>query len=216
MFCTKCGAKNDDDAVFCLECGAKFGGGQAARSSAPAAASPNDKNRKVGMIAVGVAVVIVIGLVIALFGGRSYKATVKKYVNASFEPDAKAIMKLFPKKMLDYAMEEEGYDDDDLDALIDEGNDALQSQIDYIEEYLGKDWKLSYEIVSTENIKGRELKELKDGYKDMDIKVSAAKSVEVEFTVKAGETENSNSMNISLIKVGRSWYLDLRTMGNIF
>ena len=29
MFCKKCGAKNDDDAVFCVSCGAKIGESQA-------------------------------------------------------------------------------------------------------------------------------------------------------------------------------------------
>ena len=48
------------------------------------------------------------------------------------------------------------------------------------------------------------------------MKVSAAKSVEVELTVTSDETESSNSLDVSLIKVGRSWYLDAMSMGNLF
>ena len=53
-------------------------------------------------------------------------------------------------------------------------------------------------------------------YEDINVKVSAAKTVEVEFTLKGDETEVSNSLEISVIKVDRSWYLDLYTMGNLF
>ena len=36
------------------------------------------------------------------------------------------------------------------------------------------------------------------------------------MTVKADETESSNTLEISLIKVGRSWYLDMMNMGGLF
>lgn len=216
MFCGKCGTKNDDDATFCTGCGAKLNGAQVVKNSTPVAVNPNDKNRKVGMIAVAVIAVIVIALIISLFGGRSYKATVEKFVNAQFDADAEAIFELIPEKMIAYGLEEEGYDDDELDEFIEEANEELQDQLDYIERYLGKDWTVSYEILTVEDVTGDDLDDLKDDYKDIDIKVSAAKTVEVELTVKAGETETSNSLDVSLIKVGRSWYLDLESMGGIF
>lgn len=216
MFCGKCGTKNTDDATFCTGCGAKLNGEQVVKNSTPVAINPNDKNRKVGMIAVAVVAVIVIALIISLFGGRSYKATVEKFINAQFDADAEAIVELIPEKMIAYALEEEGYDDDELDEFIEEGNEELQDQLDYIERYLGEDWTVSHEILTVEDVTGDDLDDLKDDYKDIDIKVSAAKTVEVELTVKAGETETSNSLDISLIKVGRSWYLDLESMGGIF
>lgn len=216
MFCGKCGAKNADDATFCTECGAKLNGGQMIRNSTPVVVNLNDKNRKVGMIAVGVIAVIVIALIFTLFGGRSYKATIEKFVNAQFDADAEAIFELIPEKMIAYALEEEGYDEDELDEFIEEGNEELQDQLDYIEGYLGEGWTVSHKILNVEDVTGDELDDLKDDYEDIDIKVSAAKTVEVELTVKAEETETSNSLDISLIKVDRSWYLDLESMGGIF
>lgn len=216
MFCGKCGVKNADNATFCTGCGAKLNGGRVVKSSTPVVVKSNDKNRKVGMIAVAVISVIVIALIIALFGGRSYKATVEKFINAQFDADAEAIFELIPEKMIDCVLEEEGYDDDELEEFIEEGNEELQDQLDYIERYLGKGWTVSYEILTVEDVIDDDLDDLKDDYEDIDIKVSAAKTVEVELTVKAGETENSNSLDISLIKVGRSWYLDLESMGGIF
>lgn len=216
MFCGKCGTKNADDAQFCTGCGAKLNGGQVVKNSTTVVVNPNDKNRKVGMIAVAVVAVIVIALIIALFGGRSYKTTVEKFVNATFEADAEAVFELIPEEMIDYALEEEGYDKDELDELIEETKEDLQDQIDDIERYWGEDWSISYEILNVKDVTGDDLDDLKDDFEDIDIKVSAAKTVEVELTIKAGETEASNSLDISLIKVGRSWYLDLESMGGIF
>ncbi len=214
MFCGKCGTKNADDATFCTGCGAKLNGMQVTKRDISVAVNTNDKNRKVGIIVVGVIAVIVIGLIIALFGGRSYKSTVNKFVNASMEADAKAIVSLIPDKVIDYIMDEEEYEDED--EMLDDLEEELRNQIDYIERYFGEDWKVSHEILSVEEVTGDDLDDLKDDYEDMDIKVSAAKTVEVQLTVKAGETESSNSMDVSVIKVGRSWYLDMESMGDIF
>ena len=215
MFCGKCGAQNTDNAEFCTNCGAKLK--KSSQTTVPVSVpNQNDKNRKVGMIAVAVAAVVVIILGVVLFGGRSYKATVEKFVDAQFDANAEAIFDLMPEKMIDYALEQDGYDSDDLDDLIDDANETLQDQLDSLDSYLGEGWKISYEILDTEDIKGDDLDDIKDAYEDADVKVSAAKDVEIEITVKADETEISNSLDVSLIKVGRSWYLDVMSMGNLF
>ena len=212
MFCGKCGAQNADNAEFCTNCGAKLKKSAPTTAATVSVPNQNDKNRKVGMIAVAVAVVVIIILGVVLFGGRSYKAT----VDAQFDANAEAIFDLMPEKMMDYALEQDGYDSDDLDDLIDDANETLQDQLDSLDSYLGEGWKISYEILDTEDIKGDDLDDIKDAYEDADVKVSAAKDVEIEITVKADETESSNSLDVSLIKIGRSWYLDVMSMGNLF
>lgn len=216
MFCGKCGTKNADNATFCAGCGAKINVNQSAKSGTAITVSANNKERKIGIIAVAFIVVAIAVLVFVVFGGRSYKTTVNRFIDAQFEGDAKAIFELIPETMIDFILEEEGYDRDELDELIDEVNEEIQDQLDYIEKYLGEDWEVSYEILSAENLDGEELDELKENYEDIDVKVSAAKTVEVKVMIKAGETENSNTLDISVIKVGRSWYLDPETMGSIF
>lgn len=216
MFCGKCGVRNADDATFCTGCGAKLNGAKPVVSGTSVTVNSNDKNRKVGIIAVAVAAVVVVALIIGLFGGRGYKATVEKFVDAQFDADAEAIFELIPEKMIAYALEEEGYDEDELDEFIEEGNEELQDQLDSIERYLGEDWTVSYEILTVEDVTDDDLDDLKEDYEDMDIKVSAAKTVEIELTVKAGDTETGNSLDVSVIKVGRSWYLDLASMGGLF
>ena len=74
----------------------------------------------------------------------------------------------------------------------------------------------SYKMTNVEDVTGDDLNDLKSNYEDINVKVSAAKTVEVEFTLKGDETEISNSLEVSVIKVDRSWYLDLYTMGNLF
>lgn len=218
MFCGKCGKENNDDAVFCTECGAPLNGNQPLpqEEAAKMADGASTKNRKIGVIAVVAAAVLVIAFGMLLFGGRSYKKTVNQYVNASFEADAKTIFKLIPAKAVKYGLEDAGYDAKDQKKAIREMKDSMQEQIDYLDRYLGKGWKTSYKITDVEKITGDDLDEIKEDYKDMDVKVSAAKTVEVEVNIHSDETETSNSMDISLIKVGRSWYIDINSMYNLY
>ena len=215
MFCGKCGAENANNAEFCKSCGAKLKK-ETNEKKTLTLPDQDDKNKRIGIIAVILLIIVVVLAGIFLFGGRSYKGTIKKYVNATFDADGEEILDLLPEKMIDYAMEEEGQDSEDLDEIIDDMNEELQDQLDSLDEYLGEGWKISYEITDDENIKGDDLEDIKEAYEDADIKVSAAKEAEVEITVKADETENSNTLDIALIKVGRSWYLDIMSMGNLF
>lgn len=216
MFCGKCGAENQDNAEFCSNCGAKLNKVVKPNTAAVSLPDKNNKNRKVGIIAVAAAAVVIIILGIFLFGGRSYKATIKKYINATFDADGEELFSLIPDKMVDYMLEQDGYDRRDLDDIYDQIDDELEDQIDSLDSYLGEGWKADYEILFAEDIKGSELDDIKDSYEDADVKVSAAKEVEVEFTVMMDETEITNSMDVSLIKVGRSWYLDFIKMGSLF
>ena len=92
----------------------------------------------------------------------------------------------------------------------------FENTIETLDDSLGKNWKMSYEILAVEDMKGDDLDDIKDSYEDADIKVSAAKKVEVEIMITADETENSNTLDVSLIKVGRSCYLDTLSMGSFF
>ena len=48
-------------------------------------------------------------------------------MDAQFDANAEAIFDLMPEKMIDYALEQDGYDSDDLDDLIDDANETLQA-----------------------------------------------------------------------------------------
>ena len=201
MLCKKCGTENPDGAKYCSKCG-----------NALIEKSTAKKNREKGIV-LALCVIVAVVLLVYTLGGRSYKKTIDTFVTSQFAVDAQSIVELLPEKVLDKELEETGYSKTE---LVEETNDSLKKQVDYIDQYLGDDWKLSYKMTNVEDVTGDDLNDLKSNYEDINVKVSAAKTVEVEFTLKGDETEISNSLEVSVIKVDRSWYLDLYTMGNLF
>ena len=201
MLCKKCGTENPDGAKYCSKCGKALNEKSTAK-----------KNREKGIV-LALCVIVAVVLLVYTLGGRSYKKTIDTFVTSQFAVDAQSIVELLPEKVVDKALEETGYSKTE---LVEETNDSLKKQVDYIDQYLGDDWKLSYKMTNVEDVTDDDLDDLKSNYEDINVKVSAAKTVEVEFTLKGDETEVSNSLEISVIKVDRSWYLDLYTMGNLF
>ena len=161
----------------------------------------NDRNRKVQIAAVAIAIIVELGIIVFLLSGRSYEETANQFVDAVFNADAKAISKLVPAG--DVAEEE-------YDKIVEELEEYLQSQVvDAIESYVGEDWKVTHRVLSVENLSFEELKELRELYKNTcDIRVSDAKIVEMELKTNAKDYDNSEIVYIHLIKVGSSWYID--------
>ena len=232
MYCGKCGTENTENASFCKNCGERLKGVQRPASSRsgenrtieklqtqhrqqPAANIRSKKRNRRTFIPV-VVVVLLLLAAFMLFGGRSYKATIDQFVDAQFRADAAAIFNLIPDEYIDYTLEEEGYDRDDFNDLLREVDKSIQDQLDTIKGYLGENWSVSYEIVRVEDIKGDTLKEFKKAYRTKDVKISEAKFAEVEITITVDERDASFWQDISLIKVGRSWYLDVDSMGSLF
>ena len=217
MFCGQCGNKNPEDSKFCHECGAILTSDELTLSKIKS----DNKNRKIGIIAFTIGIIIASALLLYFLTGRSYKATIDQYFNAQFNADAEAIIELFPEKTYDYILEEAGYDDDEFDEFIDEGNEVLLDMLNDLEKYAGKDYDISYFISSIKNINGVKFDKLKDDYQDMDIKISDAKTIELTIQYYIGtemnkQTERNQTISISVIKIGHSWYLDILTMKNIF
>ncbi len=211
MFCGKCGTQNPEGAAFCQKCGAPLDGSAApAAGSAPAAAAAN-RNRMVGIIAVAVAAAAVLFLVFTLFGGRSYKATVTKFLDATFDADAKAIVKLIPKQMVEDALESYGVDPDDMDKALDELSDQLKNQMDRF----GDDLEVKYAVIDADDLNSRELSELKQDYSIYDVKISGAKNVEVSLKIDFQGHGLDHSISVPVVKVGGSWYLDALGLNRI-
>ena len=214
MYCGHCGAANPDGSAFCKQCGAKLASTKLVTTSNSSqkrvAAKSSNQNRTVGIIAVAAVAVIVLVLGILLFGGRSYKSTVKQYINATFDGNAKKIVQLIPKKVVNTAIDDYF---DDRDELIEEMDESLEYALDWFDTLYGEDWRVSYKIIDADDITGKSLKSVKDEYEDeYDVKVTAAMKVEVELTIKYDGDETTQTMNIRLIKVGSSWYIDVENM----
>ncbi len=213
MYCGKCGAQQADDAAFCSECGAKLQTtSQSANpvpeadvnTAAPMPVQQKQKNRIIGIAAVAVLVIVVIVLGVLIFGGRSYKSAVKQFMKGTFEGDAKAIMKVLPKDYLNVMMEEEGYDSKK------EAQEDLQKQLDRTIKLLNQqfdDWKYSYEITETEDYSKKDLKDLNEDLEEYGIQAKAAKDVTVDVTLKSKDGKETNDQEVTVIKIGGSWYL---------
>lgn len=211
MFCGYCGTNNADNAAFCSVCGAKLEPQQQKKEEKKKETASNNKNRTIGIIAVAVVALV---FAVAVFGGRSYKATVKQLVNASFvDADGGDFIKVFPKKVVKLLMEDDDYYD--IDEFAEEVTEDLEAHLNRLNSQYGEH-KIKYKIVEAEKASKKALSEIKSYYKEeFDVKVSAAKNVEIELTIKYDGGTDTDDLDIYLIKIGRSWYLDIESMGEI-
>ena len=76
-------------------------------------------------------------------------------------------------------------------------------------------------IYDVDDIKGEDLKDIKDELKEMGVskkKVKKAKEVEVEMTMRekgaSKDDEDTQSLSIIVVKIGRNWYV--ANMDNFF
>lgn len=205
MFCGKCGAKNNEGAIFCYKCGKPLNDEQKEVENVAADAKTNNRNRNVGIIVVAVIVATVLIGIFYLFGGRSYKTTVKKFLEASMNGDVKTILKLIPEDLIEELQEEKGLNKNE---LVSEMQERMQEEMDTLNNNLGDNWKVTYDIQKVKDVSDKDLKEIKKDYKEYDVDVTAAKNIEVKCTVKWKDNKNTNTANISVIKVGRNWYID--------
>ena len=214
MFCGACGAKNPDGAAFCQSCGAPLREMQAEAvpqgGSAADSIQSSQRNKMIGIAAVAAAAIVVVFLAFNLLGGRGYESTVTKFLDASLDGDAETIISLLPDKMVDQALEELGYHPSDRDEAVEELNAALQSAAGSLKEALGDNLKVSYNVVSAEDLSASKLLELRQSYSVYDIDVDGAKEVDVEMTVTATALDLSGTytLTVPVVQVGRSWYLD--------
>lgn len=216
MFCGHCGAKNEDGAIFCASCGARLSGMDQTSNviSMPETAQQKKKNTKIGII---FSVVVLLILVLAggsLINAQSYKKTVKQFYKAAFATDAKKVMKLLPKKMIEEEMKNSDYDS--YDDMIDDMQDSLDGATDVIETTYGKKWKGSYKILDVEDIEGSELRDIKEDYEDYDLKIKKAKKVDVKIKIKGDGKENSTTSDVVVIKIGMKWYLDIQNSNYLY
>ena len=213
MFCSKCGAKNPANANFCIKCGEKM----VAAPTVPAtitAVGPvklrNDHRKLIVPIAAALAVILLFSL---LFGGRGYKKTANEFMDAFVNSDAKGIVELLPNKLIQKLLEEEGYGKNDKKLLIAELQDELDSTMGYMAMF--GEYKLDYKIQGAQDVSKEYLSYIKENYKELGMKVTAAKTVEVTMTIDVLGMSQTENVSLTVIKIGGSWYIDIESMGNI-
>lgn len=214
MFCGKCGAKNEDGAKICAQCGAALEE-TAPVSTGAAAPAASDKNKKVGIIAVAVVAVIVILLLVKLFsgmgGGASKVAT--KFVDSMFDGNGKAIINLLPNAVVDELVDQSGYDSKK--EYIEDVDDTLKSLIKMLDKEYDK-WKVTSKVTDEDDVSNKTLRSLKERYEDdYDLKVTEAKEIELKLTATIDGDKEDAEATVTVVKIGSKWYLDVNTLYNI-
>ena len=238
MFCTKCGAQNPSGSRFCGKCGAPLGssdngygapqqpaaagntygapyqsaaGGYTAapRPARPAAPSGSGKGKLIAIVAAALVVLGLLGCwIFGVFGGGSYEDVVDDFIEAIFDGDAKGVVDCLPDQVMDYLAEEEGVSKREL-------TEELQDALDEIFEYMPSGLKVSHKIVYTEDVYGEDLRDLKEEYEEIGIRVTAAKCVEVEMIASYMGMSESTEVELYVVEIGGSWYIDVESMGDM-
>lgn len=196
------------------------GSGNAADFQGEYAGRKPKKKHHYGVIGI-VAAVVIIAAVAAFFvvrglGGSSYEKVVEKAINSVFDGDIKALVDLLPPDMMDNAMAQEGISQSELDSQIDQMGDMLKNEMKSLSTEYGDDWKISQKILSETDVTGTDLEVLQDDYSEINVKVAAAKELNVEISISGSEGRDSNTVDLYVVKVGNSWYLDANSFSDIF
>ncbi len=147
---------------------------------------------------------LVMVFALAACGGGSARSVAEKAAKASTEGDAKTVVNMMHAKMVDAAVEEGNYDSKQ--DMIDEMQSMLDMAKGIAEEMYGENYKVSAKATDEETLVEDELKEIQDNFKsELDLKVSDAKDVTVELTIK-GDEEATDEMTMTVVKIGGKWY----------
>ncbi len=212
MFCGNCGTENPEGTQFCAGCGADLAGEKPQEKSARKPGLPKlkvgkfhiDLNDRKVLIAGAVVLVLILVLI---FGGNSPKRVVKKYMAAMENANGKSIYKLLPKQYINYLKDEQDMDKDDLKDMYTEWSEEIEESYENLKDEYDAKVKISYDIQDVVKIKGDDLEDIQDRYEDYyDMKVTAAKKVEVDYTLKCGDEYRQDFIQwITVIKVGGKW-----------
>lgn len=211
MYCGNCGTKNDDTAAFCQACGSPLTAAPGANAGA-AAMSQRQADTKKGIIAVVAAVVVIALVGWLLFGGRGYKATVEKFFEACMDGDVQGVLELIPNDVIESTMESQGFDKGDMQNFVNQAENELKGML-AIGGAIAGNMDLNIDITGEDDITGEQLKTLQTEYKDKyNVKVKEAKTVNVNVSLDSGILSGAQDLEIPVIKVGRSWYLDVNSL----
>lgn len=153
----------------------------------------------------GVVVILVVAIVLlCIFGGKGYEEVVGKYIEYSFEGKTDQIFDLMPEEVVEAAAKEGGMTVSQMKSYFKKMGESTMVSLN---DAMGAGWTYSYEITGSEKITGNDLDEIKDEFKEIDLKVSKALEVEVEVTLSGSKQTQSEEMTVTVVKIGTEWYL---------
>lgn len=204
MFCGKCGTEISEGDKFCPKCGTPVESNGDSQS----------KNKKrPPYFAIAAIVLLVIAAIIIFRGcmGNTYEDPVKTMVKAMENKDVDKMFSLIPKEYWKVMEKDLGIDTDVFKR-------SLKSKLveNMNDEYDGK-LTIKYEIEDVDNYSEKEIESMKGYYKNAGLSkldIKEAKEVSVDLTIYVdGKKEDTDTMDITVIKIGRKWYLSPSSVG---
>lgn len=111
MYCTKCGAPNDNTSRFCVGCGSPLETAAPAQPGyappAPAQAPKKGKKKLLLLIAAAATLLLLVIVLVIAFSGSSPEDVVEDYLEAEFEGDQEAMSELMgidPRDLFSYSV----------------------------------------------------------------------------------------------------------------
>ena len=171
----------------------------------------NTKKRTIiGILAMIIVLAVSAGCLFGCGSGKgSPEGVAKAYIEATKACDAKKIVNLMPKEIVEMAAEEK-YDGDKT-KMIEAMQDDLDETKKRAEEKDIDMSKLQYEILGIEDADEDDIEKLNESLKNegLDVKIKDAKTVEIELSYPSedGGEDKTQTTKLGVVKIGSSWYI---------
>lgn len=223
MFCTECGAKNEDSAKFCVECGAKLGNSNVRIKIPTPSETDSGMNKKVirnprkKINVIPIIILLIIAVAVVTFprlilSGQSEKKLIKEFIKAEMTADGEKVIEILPDEIVEAAETQGGMTKNEFIKAVQE---QLNSAMNTVVNTYGEEWKYSYEIKSIKKASQEDIEEWKNTYKDgfeMDVDISEGKICEVEINFNGNEIRNTSNIELNLVKIRGKWYVDFASL----
>lgn len=214
-FCGNCGAEVEDDARVCGNCGVPLGGASSPKVDFKVPDKVKNADfKKIAVIVAVILAVIIIGSIAfnIVRNNTGYRAMLNRSFKAIQKADTEGLMKELSVFI------EDSYGDDDL--LEDDLDISINSYLDRLEDEVGAEPKISFEIKKASKLSDRKLKQLKDNLEDNDKdydgdELQKAMHVDLKLKIKGPDDTSTDSINNMLIvKENGAWkVLSFNEMG---
>ena len=223
MFCTECGAKNEDSAKFCVDCGAKLGNSNVRIKIPTPSETDSGMNKKVirkprkKINVIPIIILLILAVAVVTFprlilSGQSEKKLIKEFIKAEMTADGEKVIEILPDEIVEAAETQGGMTKNEFIKAVQE---QLNSAMNTVVNTYGEEWKYSYEIKSIKKASQEDIEEWKNTYKDgfeMDVDISEGKICEVEINFHGNEIRNTSNIELNLVKIRGKWYIDFASL----
>lgn len=227
MNCNKCGAKVDGQSKFCGKCGSPLPEDDGVRKLIDAMEEKKKRKHRNTIVGVSFTAVLLLAVIFIFNACFGYRAVVKKFMNAYEEGDGEAMYSMASGYTKEFACAyyTEYLGGSNLTDYL--GTDFTKEDVlDYIEIFysedfktksenffddfdreLGSSYKLSYEIVETEDVDAETMSYMNQDIHQItgNVSFSSIKMVKIEVTGEAKGNTYSDTMTLYLSREPLIW-----------